>query len=66
MDVEAAIVAYQQLLAAAMIIFSDLPERFEARVEKKRRRELAPYKRNFSLKVGPSPETELEPIRVLG
>jgi hypothetical protein len=60
----AAIVACQQLLAAVMIIFDDIPTRFEARMDKKRRRELAPYKRNVSQKVGP-PETELEPFRVL-
>jgi len=60
----AAIVACQQLLAAVMIIFDDIPTRYEARVDKKRRRELAPYKRNVSQKVGP-PETELEPFRVL-
>jgi hypothetical protein len=42
----AAFVAWQQLLAAAMIIFDDLPKKFEARMEKKRRRELAPYNRN--------------------
>jgi hypothetical protein len=33
-------------------------------MDKKRRRELAPYKRNVSQKVGP-PITELEPFRVL-
>jgi hypothetical protein len=33
-------------------------------MEKRRTRELAPYKRNVSLKLGP-PETELEPVRVL-
>ena len=60
----AAIVACQQLLAAVMIIFDDIPTRYEARMDKKRRRELAPYKRNVSQKVGP-PETELEPFRVL-
>jgi hypothetical protein len=38
----AAIVACQQLLAAVMIIFDDIPTRYEARMEKKRRRELAP------------------------
>lgn len=47
-----------------MIIFYDHPTRYEARMEKKRKRELAPYKRNVSLKVGP-PETTLEPVRVL-
>jgi hypothetical protein len=47
-----------------MIIFDDLPTRFEARMEKKRRREPAPYKRNVSQKLGP-PETELEPVIVL-
>jgi len=51
-------------LAAAMIIFDGTPTRFEAIMEKKRRRELAPYKRNVSLKVGP-PKTELEPVQVL-
>jgi hypothetical protein len=38
----AAIVACQQLLAADMIIFDDHPTRYEARMEKTRRRELAP------------------------
>jgi hypothetical protein len=47
-----------------MIIFDDHPTRYEARMEKKRRRELAPYKRNVSVKVVP-PETTLEPVRVL-
>jgi hypothetical protein len=60
----AAIVACQQLLAAVMIIFDDIPTRYEARMDKKRRIELAPYKRNVSQKVGP-PETELEPFQVL-
>jgi len=60
----AAIIACQQLLAAAMIIFYDHPTRYEARMEKKKKRELTPYKRNVSLKVGP-PETTLELVRVL-
>jgi hypothetical protein len=47
-----------------MIIFYDHPTRYEARIEKKRKKELTPYKRNVSLKVG-SPETALEPVRVL-
>jgi hypothetical protein len=47
-----------------MIIFDDHPSRYEARMKKKRRRELAPYMRNVSLKVGP-PETTLKPVRVL-
>jgi hypothetical protein len=59
----AAVIASQQLLAAAMTIFDDHPTRYEARMKKKRKRELAPYKRNVSLKVGP-PETTLEPVRV--
>ena len=60
----AAIIDCQQLLAAAMIIFYDHPTRYEARMEKKRKRELTPYKRKVSLKVGP-PETTLEPVREL-
>jgi hypothetical protein len=60
----AAIIVCQQFLAAAMIIFYDHPTRYEARMEKKRKRELTPYKRNVSLKVGP-PETTLEPVRVV-
>jgi len=59
----AAIIACQQLLATAMIIFDDHPTRYEAMMDKKRKRELAHYKRNVSLKVGP-PETTLEPVRV--
>jgi hypothetical protein len=60
----AAIIACQQLLAAALIIFDDHPTRYEARMEKKRRRELAPYKRNVSVKLGP-PETTVKPVKVL-
>jgi hypothetical protein len=40
----ATIVTCQQLLAAAMIIFDDIPSKSEARMGKKRRTELAPNK----------------------
>jgi hypothetical protein len=40
----ATIVTCQQLLAAATIIFDDIPSKIEARMRKKRRTELAPNK----------------------
>jgi len=46
-----AILACVQLLAVAMIIFDDHPTRYEARMEKKRKRALAPYKRNVLLRL---------------
>jgi hypothetical protein len=59
-----AIVAAQQIIAAASLIFDNTPTLHEVRVEKKRKRELAPYKRNVCVRSGP-PETMLEPVRVL-
>ena len=59
-----AIVAAQQIIAAASLIFNNIPTQHEVRVEKKRKREVAPYKRNVSVRSGP-PETMLEPVRVL-
>ncbi len=48
-----AIVAAQQIVAAASLIFDNIPTQHEVRVEKKRKRELAPYKRNVSVRSGP-------------
>jgi len=59
-----AIVAAQQIVAAASLIFDNIPTQHEVRVEKKRKREVAPYKRNVSVRSGP-PKTMLEPVRVL-
>jgi len=57
-------VAAQQIVAAASLIFDNIPTQHEVRVEKKRKREVTPYKRNVSVHSGP-PETLLEPVRVL-
>jgi len=59
-----AIVAAQQIVAAASLIFDNPPTLHDIRVDKKRRREAAPYKRNVSMCSGP-PETMLEPVHVL-
>ena len=59
-----AIVAAQQIVAAASLIFHNTPTQHEVRVEKKRKREVTPYKHNISMHSGP-PETMLEPVRVL-
>jgi hypothetical protein len=59
-----AIVAAQQIVAAASLIFNNIPTQHEVRVEKKRKREVTPHKRNVSVRSGP-PETMLEPVRVL-
>jgi len=62
--VAAAAICIQQLLAAYMIIFGDVPTASEARAAKKRKRELTPYKRNISV-VYSTPTTELEHIPAL-
>jgi hypothetical protein len=54
----------QQLFAAATLIFDDVPTKFEERMQKKRKREFTPYKRNVVAKV-PPPVTTLEPVHVL-
>jgi hypothetical protein len=59
-----AIVAAQQIVAAASLILDNIPTLHEVRVDKKRMREAAPYKRNVSTKFGP-PETMLQPVHVL-
>ena len=58
------IVAALQIIAAASLIFNNIPTQHEVRVEKKRKHELAPYKCNVRVHSGP-PETMLEPVRVL-
>ncbi len=62
--VAAAAICIQQLLAAYMIIFDDVPTASEARAAKKRKRELTPYKRNLSVVYG-TPTTKLEHIPAL-
>jgi hypothetical protein len=62
--VAAAAICIQQLLAAYLIIFDDVPTASEARAAKKRKCELTPYKRNLSVVYG-TPTTELEHIPVL-
>jgi hypothetical protein len=62
--VAAAAICIQQLLAAYMIIFDDVPTASEARATKKRKHELIPYKRNLSVVYGTS-TTELEHIPAL-
>jgi hypothetical protein len=59
-----AIVAAQQIVAAASLIFDNMPTQHEVRVEKKRKHEVTPYKPNVSMRSGP-PETMLEPVHVL-
>jgi hypothetical protein len=59
-----AIMAAQQIVAAASLILDNIPSLHEARVDKKRRREAAPYKRNVSINFGP-PETMLQPVHIL-
>jgi hypothetical protein len=59
-----AIVAAQQIVAAASLIFDNIPTQHKVRVEKKRKHEVTPYKQNVSVRSGP-PETMLEPVRVL-
>jgi hypothetical protein len=59
-----AIVAAQQIVAAASLIFDNIPTQHEVRVEKKRKHEVTPYKPNVSMRSGP-PETMLEPVHVL-
>jgi hypothetical protein len=39
-----AIVAAQQIVATASLIFNNIPSQHKVRVEKKRRRDAAPYK----------------------
>ena len=62
--VAAAAICIQQLLAAYLIVFDDVPTASEARAAKKRKRELTPYKRNLSVVYG-TPTTELEHIPAL-
>jgi hypothetical protein len=54
-----AIVAAQQIVAAASLILDNVPTLHEVRVDKKRRREAAPYKRNVCMHIGP-PERMLQ------
>jgi hypothetical protein len=44
-----AIVTAQQIVAASSLIFDNMPTLHEVRVDKKRRREAAPYKCNVSM-----------------
>jgi hypothetical protein len=62
--VAAAAICIQQLLAAYMIIFDDIPTATEARAAKKHKHELTPYKRNLSVTYD-TPTTELEHIPAL-
>jgi hypothetical protein len=59
-----AIVAAQQIVAAASLIFKNIPTQHEVKVEKKRKHEVTPYKCNVNMRSGP-PETMLDPVRVL-
>ncbi len=59
-----AIVAAQLIAGAASLIFDNTPTQHEVRVDKKRRQEAPPYKRNICMPSGP-PETMLEPACVL-
>jgi len=48
-----AIVAAQQIVAAASLIFNNIPAQHEVGVEKERKCEEAPYKCNISVRSGP-------------
>ena len=61
MLIAAAAICIHQLLVSYYIIFDDVPTASEARVAKKRKRELTPYKRNLSVEYG-RPTTNLEHI----
>jgi hypothetical protein len=59
-NIVAAIVVAQQLFAAYLIFFDDIPTKHEQKSRKKRERELTPYKRNVSVKYS-TPTTVLVP-----
>jgi hypothetical protein len=59
----AAIVVAQQLFAAYVLFFDDIPTKHEQKSRKKRDRELTPYKRNVSVRYS-TPTTVLVPHRV--
>jgi hypothetical protein len=63
-NIVAAVVVAQQLFAAYLIFFDDIPTKHEQKSRKKRERELTPYKRNVSVKYS-TPTTFLVPHQVL-
>jgi hypothetical protein len=63
-NIVAAVVVAQQLFAAYLIFFDDIPTKHEQKSRKKRERELTPYKRNVSVKYS-TPTTVLIPHQVL-
>jgi len=59
-----AMAATQQLLSSFLIMFDDVPTKYEKKAAKKRLRELTPYKRNVSQRYG-KPTTNLQANPIL-
>ncbi len=60
----AAMTATQQLFSSFLIIFDDVPTKYDKKASKKRLRELTPYKRNVSTRYG-KPTTNLQANPIL-